>query len=464
MGFSGSQRLIFVAAALLAAGACSAKEESTTASGSPGGSGQGPGSGSSGDGGGGGSGGGSGGSGTGGSGDASGPATSPPDDDFCNMIDFKFEPKIPTVIVLVDRSGSMYDCISTSGAVEPSCMNPADTTWTKLKEGILPVVQQLQATVRFGFNTITGSNPSAGGMCPIPTSVTPKLDNYDAIATLYNSLPAAPNSTQSGMKWETPTRQLLEAVGTELAGDTAPGDKYILFVTDGEPDYCGDGNSLCPPDGVVWQLQKLKAEKNITTIVFGLKATIAQDLPAGVLEAFANAGAGEPTLPPLRGTNPKIEDFYDQCWNMSAAMNVPNDAQGGWSKDFISTGKPMMRGQTLGTYSAAAGPTKPYMPDVNNQQQLINVLSAALSGVKSCIFDLKAADGTPIVVNLDSLDRARVQIETTNVPLVVGGATEGWRMNSPTQLELVGSACTDWRKPQNDDIGFDFPCGTVVLL
>jgi hypothetical protein len=215
---------------------------------------------------------------------------------------------------------------------------------------------------------------------------------------------------------------------------------------------------------VVWQLQKLKAEKNITTIVFGLKATIAQDLPAGVLEAFANAGAGEPTLPPLRGTNPKIEDFYDQCWSMSAAMSLPNDALGGWSKDFISTGKPMMRGQTLGTYSTAAGPTKPYMPDVSNQQQLISVLSAALSGVKSCIFDLKAADGTPIVVNLDSLNRARVQIEMTGVPLIVGGATDGWRMNNPTQLELVGSACTDWRKRENDDISFDFPCGTVVLL
>jgi hypothetical protein len=37
-------------------------------------------------------------------------------------------------------------------------------------------------------------------------------------------------------------------------------------------------------------------------------------------------------------------------------------------------------------------------------------------------------------------------------------------MNNPTQLELVGSACTDWRKRENDDIGFDFPCGTVVLL
>lgn len=459
MGFSDSQGLIVVAAALLAASACG--KAPTSGAGGSGGSAQGPGSGS-------GEGSvsslGGGAAGTGGSvAGTGGPMTSKPED-FCNMVDFKFEPKIPTVILLVDRSGSMYDCISTSGAVEPSCTNLADTTWTKLKEGILPVVQQLQATVRFGFNTITGSNPSSGGTCPVPTPVAPKLNNYDPIATLYNSLPAAPNSTQSGTKWETPTRQLLEAVGTELAGDTAPGDKYILFVTDGEPDYCGDGNSLCPPDSVVWQLQKLKTEKNITTIVFGLKATIAQDLPVGVLEAFANAGAGEPTLPPLRGANPKIEDFYDQCWNMSAAMNMPNEAPGGWSKDFLSTGKPMMRGQTLGTYSATAGPTKPYMPDVNNQQQLTSVLSAALSGVKSCIFDLEAADGTPIVVNLDSLDRASVQIEATGLPLIVGSATDGWRMNSPTQLELLGSACTDWRKPENDDIAFDFPCGTVVLL
>ena len=48
----------------------------------------------------------------------------------------------------------------------------------------------------------------------------------------------------------------------------------------------------------------------------------------------------------------------------------------------------MMRGQTIGTYAATAGPTLPYRPDVANQTMLVNQLSQALSGVKSCAFDL----------------------------------------------------------------------------
>lgn len=394
---------------------------------------------------------------------------STPDANICQQAEFKFEPKIPTVYLLVDRSGSMFDCISTSN-VEASCPMIADTTWTKLKDGILPVVERLQSEVRFGFATIVGSNPRNGGMCPILNTVEPALNNYTAISNLYQMLSQqpAPNSTQSGVKWETPTRQVLETLGTRILADTTPGDKYILFITDGEPDYCGDGNSLCPPDAVVWQLQKLK-EAGITTIVFGLKATIAQDLPPNVLDSFANAGAGEPTLPPVRAGG-DANSFYDQCFNMGAPAD---ESPGGWTRDLIASGKPMMRGTTLGTYSATAGPTKPYQPDVNNQQQLVNVLSAALSGVKSCGFDLGNINGKAIRVDLAQVASATVSVGQPNadgscptpdaltpVPL---SETDGWFMASATQLELRGSGCTNWRKPENKCIHFGFPCEIIII-
>jgi hypothetical protein len=383
-----------------------------------------------------------------------------PDAGACQQKEYTFEPKIPTVIVLVDRSGSMFDCISTSSNVEPSCATASDTAWAKLKDGILPVVQQLEKDVRFGFATITGSNPSAGGTCPVLNPVPPSLMNYSAIASVYNGLPPGPNSTQSGIKFETPTRQVLQMVGSQLMADTTPGDKYILFVTDGEPDYCGDGNALCPPDGVVWQLQTLKAA-GITTLVFGIKATIAQDLPAGVLEAFANAGAGEPTIAPLRTGATRVEDIFDQCFNPGTQ---PNDAQGGWTLDFLSVAanstcqadRNACRGRTLGMYSAAAGPTKPYRPDVTNQQALITQLSNALSGVKSCVFDL-----TPVKVDRNQLNKASVLIEGVPVPLDMTSAN-GWNMTTDIQLQLFGSACDAWRDPNAKNIAFNFPCEIIV--
>jgi hypothetical protein len=378
------------------------------------------------------------------------------DGGICQEASYTFVPKNPTVYIVVDRSGSMFDCISTSNA-EPSCPDPNDTSWTKLKNGVLPVVQTLEKDVRFGFTTICGTNPNPSykGTCPIMDKVPPALMNYTAISTLYNSLQPGPNSTQPGVKFETPTELILGLVGKELMADTAPGDKYVLFVTDGEPDYCGDGNQLCAPDGVVGQLQTLKAA-GITTIVFGIMATSIQTLAPGILQAFANAGAGEPTLAPLRGTNPSINDFYDQCFNTGAPAD---DAAGGWTRSFMASGKPMMRGQTIGTYATAAGPTKPYQPNITNQADLVNQISAALAGVKSCIFDLNNVNGKALKVNLQLLARARVLIQGTIIPL---DDTNGWKMNTESQLELTGAACTQWRQPANTMIDFQFPCEIIV--
>jgi hypothetical protein len=382
-----------------------------------------------------------------------------PDAGACQMKDYTFEPKIPTVVLLVDRSGSMFDCTSTSNA-EPSCADINDTAWTKLKAGVLPIVEQLQHEVRFGFATITGSNPQYGGTCPILSPVAPALDNYAAIASVYNGLAPGPNSTQRGVKYETPTRMLLEMVGAQLAQDPSPGDKFVLFVTDGEPDYCGDENALCPPDGVVWQLQRLK-QAGITTIVIGIRATFATDLPAGVLEAFANAGAGEPTRAPLRTGATMVTDFFDQCFNPDAE---PYSAPKGWTTDLLSipanagcmADRNSCRGRTLGTYAATAGPTQPYRPDVTNQQALVAQLSAALSGVKSCVFDL-----TPVKVDRNQLAKASVLIEGVPVPLDPASAN-GWNMTTDIQLQLFGSACDTWRDPNKKNIQFNFPCEIIV--
>ena len=118
-------------------------------------------------------------------------------------------------------------------------------------------------------------------------------------------------------------------IGAELKGITAPGDKYILFVTDGEPDYCGDGNVLCPPDAVVAELQALKAN-NITTIVFGLQSAErghpAHDL-AGVRQRRRRR-ADE--VVPLRPGTTDINVLFDQCFPGG------DSASAGWKADFLA--------------------------------------------------------------------------------------------------------------------------------
>jgi hypothetical protein len=303
------------------------------------------------------------------------------------------------------------------------------------------VVTADDAQVRFGFSDAWGTNPSAGGMCPsqqgmLTDNVAPAFANGAAIMAKYDSLPAPPNSSVVGTKFESPVSSSIKVVGQALSAISAPGEKYILLVTNGWSDYCDDGNSLCPPDSVVWRIQAGKLA-GITTLVIGIDTP---DLtqPTGVLQAWANAGVGESTVAPLR-TGDSVFAVYDQC-NGSAA----------WHADLVESGKPIARGSTLGTYAATAGPSRAYTASAADQ-------AAIAARLKSCRFDLA---GNGLHVDTTKLSLAHIKIAGAEVPL---GATDGWSMSSDTQVVLNGAACTTWRTPGHDAIDFQFPCDIILI-
>jgi hypothetical protein len=362
----------------------------------------------------------------------------------CQQATRSFTPKIPTVFILVDRSFSMFD------------ENPPGSgtnAWSPLRSGVLQVVENLQEEVSFGFSAFAG-DPT---MCPFIEKTTLDLNNAGTIAAKYNSLERSPYK-------DTPTVLALRDAAQTLWADTREGDKYILFVTDGEPDYCNDGNSLCPPDSVVGRLQKLALglddtgaqQAPIHTLVFGLNSPLTTISPE-VLQAFANAGAGLPVAPPRQNANQAYDPnaLYDQC-NVDA----------GWAQDFAATGKVAARGQTIGTYVdpldplAAPGTAKVYRPDPNDQNALIQQISEALAGVKSCSFDL-AGDGVEVdLARADLGDLAKILVNGNRVPF---DTVNGWHMLSPTTVQLEGQACASWRSPGESSIDFDFPCDVIIV-
>jgi hypothetical protein len=363
----------------------------------------------------------------------------------CQQAQRDFVPNIPTVYLLVDRSGTMFDPIVDNVSA-----------WTALRGGVLDVMRELEGSVRFGFAAFSGANMGLN-MCELQVpSVAPDLNNYSAIAALYEPLAQPTNSK------DTPTVLALTEIADQLRADTSTiGDKYILFVTDGEPDYCDDGNAICPPDSVVGLLQKLAssvdatgaAQQPIKTLVFGVSsptASIRQD----VLQAFANAGAGLPAmaLAPNANQAPDPNAVYDQC------TGVP-----GWRSDFIATGKPSVRGQSIGDYVfdvTLAGTAPVYRPDPTDQAALTDQIRAALAGVKSCTFDL-GEDGVEVDLSRQDLGQlAHIIINGTAVPF---DPVNGWSMSSETTVTLAGQACNTWRAPTvQTSISFDFPCDVFV--
>ena len=86
----------------------------------------------------------------------------------------------------------------------------------------------------------------------------------------------------------------------------------------------------------------------------------------------------------------------------------------------------------------------------------------ALSGVKSCSFDLSDVGGKSIKVDTSKLSSAKVMIQGTAVPL---DPTNGWNVDptTPSTLVLNGTACKTWQHPDNNDINFAFPCSTIIF-
>src|SRR5262249_20266529 len=155
---------------------------------------------------------------------------------------------------------------------------------------------------------------------------------------------------------------------------------------------------LCPVDAVVHQLQLLAAE-GIFTFVLGLKSPLTT-ISDATLQAFANAGAGEPVLPPA-----PVADIFNQCF-YGGDMNAA-----GWKADHTAGG--LGPEQTLGTYASVGGTAPVFKPNATDEMLLATEIAQAVSNAKSCTFDLAGK----IEVDLALLKLAHVYIEGREVPL-----------------------------------------------
>lgn len=195
----------------------------------------------------------------------------------CVDVQVQVDPIIPTLVLLVDQSGSMTEDFGGEerwDAVYETLMDPANG-----------VVASLESSVRFGFTLYTSNDGFAGGECPMLTTVEPALDNHMAIDDVF----AASNPGD-----ETPTGESLAAVAQQLADFQADGPKGIVLATDGEPDTCAEPN---PQNG---QQESLDAaaqafDLGLTTYVI----SVGDDVGAEHLQELANVGVGKDPNDPM---------------------------------------------------------------------------------------------------------------------------------------------------------------------
>lgn len=299
------------------------------------------------------------------------------DTGVCASTDVNLDNQTPTVLLLVDQSGSMNASFGGSDR------------WQVLRTALMDeqsgIVSTLQTDVRFGLALYSGRDGAAP--CPAITSVAPALNNYAAIDADY------PRPT-SAIIDDTPTGESISAAAKMLQAVTEPGPKVIVLATDGEPDSCAT------PDPQTPEAKEL-----------AIKA--AQDAFAmGVFTFYISVGS-------------EVSEMH--------ATEMANVGQG---------------------YPRADRTKRFYL--ANDQKQLADAFKTIVNGVRTCSFQLNG------MVTQGGEQQGTVTLD--GVVLELNGP-DGWRLSSPTTIELQGKACETVKtgdKNTKHHISASFTCGAIV--
>jgi hypothetical protein len=343
---------------------------------------------------------------------------------------------VATVNLLVDTSGSMFQ-------------QPAPF-WTPLYNALMDptnsIVKQLQVGTRFGFTSYTGEgdsveNPSTF-KCPILKKVPYALNNYDAINTAYSGI------KYNSEAWETPTHAAIDATAADLVAfkATPDGPKFILLVTDGNPDTCWAKNPQCGQDAAIKSAQAAYAQ-GITTYVLGIGSVLSKDAAAqgcqagrcglDYLQDMANAGVGLPVEP---APDPQRNYEYSAC-----IARTPTKAIGA-------------------TYAATGGGGKaPYWVvdgkgTASDVAPLVAEIKKALVQTRSCTFAMTATLPTGDTTGVKITTNAEKGKFSFNGNPLTYSDPNGWTLNADqTGITLNGTACTSWQT-SGGTLSGSFPC------
>jgi hypothetical protein len=328
----------------------------------------------------------------------------------CNDLEVEFESVTPTILVLVDRSSSMFD--------QPLADFP--NRWEPLKEALVGsngVVTSFQRGIRFGFAAYSHQAQNGAGACPLFDATDIGTNNYETIKEEYDAVsfdlvdPSVPPVNDSNpSKGETPTGAALSAATAILTDFSAVGPKYILLVTDGEPDTCAAPDPQCGQDESIAAAQAAYAA-GIGTYAIGVG-----EIGLSHLQDLANAGSGLPVQE--RPLPANCEDF-----------------------EF-----------NRGSYSASGGDATVFNP--SDPEQLKADIAGVVGSTRSCVYTMNEEV---------ELDKANLGTVLVNDVVARYEDEDGWRMNSSTEIELLGASCIAVKTTIDPDVFISFPCDSFVV-
>src|SRR6185295_1702793 len=210
----------------------------------------------------------------------------PAEDPTCVDLDVNFARITPTVMLLIDQSGSMNNSFENG-------LNRWQTLRQTLTDPQNSILQKLDSSVRFGMTLYTsdggfGTNADNPRTCPKLQSVSIQLGNFATMSSFLNKKNG--NTYVYGPAGDTPTAESVDAVVRTLRAYQEEGPKSIILATDGDPDTCLDPNANDSDASKALSVAAVQHafEAGIATHVI----SVGNQVTASHLKALAVAGSG----------------------------------------------------------------------------------------------------------------------------------------------------------------------------
>jgi len=368
---------------------------------------------------------------------------------------------VPTVTLLVDRSGSMKHSFDGSDR------------WESVKRVLIGnsasdggLVKKFEGKARLGMATFTAysntedyPNPNYDpadeesfeyfppnttvphdatlpmGGCPLlDVDVIPALDSAAAIEAAYRTLNYGrydDNFDDSGKGAETPTGEAVQAIADRLAVVKEKGPKVIILATDGGPDTCEIANNTdINKDGIKedWEmghdLGPVKSRNAVRDAYeqHGIKTyiiSVGDDIDDEHLQDIANLGVGVK----VNIRNVDSDSKVVKCHSLQG-----------------STGQAAPCWQAKG--------------------------SGAIDGLRQAITGIIESERTCIVQlngKLDSPEAVCDGVVKLNGDVLNCGGTDGFVYKTSEAIELKGQACDTYKQSSSAVLDANWPCEKIII-
>lgn len=230
---------------------------------------------------------------------------------LCGDLNADLESVTPTVMLLVDRSGSMETDFG------------GESRWKVVGETLVGtggIVPRYEDEVRFGASFFT--TDINAGICPFLEDVPPALNNYSLIKSDYES---------KGPLGHTPTGESLELALESIEGVTEKGPKVIVLATDGLPDTCAIPTPNATPSALNRAVGAAENafQAGVATFIISVGPDVARDHLQDMANAGAGVATGDPNAPFYVALDTSgLQDSFDTIVNGVRHCTFPIDRIG----------------------------------------------------------------------------------------------------------------------------------------